>query len=402
VRGIETRRARRNSLAVCGLAMLVLSQPAAAAAVKVGLILTYSGPNASLGEEIDNGVKLYVKEHEKELPPSVTLDIVRRDDTGPSPDVAKRLAQELITREKVQFLAGVVWTPNATAIAPLTKEAKIPFVIMNAAGANITRLSPYVVRTSFTLWQSSYPLGQWAAKQGLKKAYTAVTDYAPGHDGEAAFIKGFTEAGGTILGSLRMPIKDPDFAPFLQRVKDAKPDLLYVFVPGGKQATALMKAFGELGLAAAGIKLVGPQDITTDEELPNMGDAPLGVVTAGSYAVVAKRPQNAAFLAAWRRDYGTKSIPSFMSVDGWDGMAAIFAAIKAENGRIDPDKTMAILKGWKNPDSPRGPIEIDPATGDIIQNIYIRRVEKVGDQLGNFEFDMIPQVKDPWKVLNPQ
>jgi branched-chain amino acid transport system substrate-binding protein len=395
-------RQRQIGAALIMAGILVGSAAAADNAVKIGVVLTYSGPNASLGEQIDNGIKLYVKEHTKDLPAGVTVEIVRRDDTGPNPDVAKRLAQELITRDKVDFLAGVVWTPNAAAIAPLTKEAKVPFVIMNAAGTTIPRVSPYVVRTSFTLWQSSYPLGQWAAKQGAKKAYIAVTDFAPGHDGEEAFSKGFKEAGGEIVGTVHMPIKDPDFAPFLQRIKDANPDLLYVFVPAGKQATALMKVYGELGLQAAGIKLVGPQDITPDEELANMGDAPLGVVTAGDYSEAANRPQNKSFVAAWKRDYGAASVPGYMAVSGWDGMAAIFAAIKAQNGKIDADKTMQILKGWKNPDSPRGPIEIDAATGDIIQNIYIRRIEKVDGALANVEFETIPQVKDPWKVMNPQ
>jgi branched-chain amino acid transport system substrate-binding protein len=387
--------------AVFGVAIGITAS-VAAQTVKIGVILTYSGPAASLGEQIDNGIKLYVKEHEKELPAGVKLAIIRRDDTGPNPDVAKRLAQELITRDKVQFLAGVVWTPNANAIAPMSAEAKVPFVIMNAAGVNTTRLSPYVVRTSFTLWQSSYPLGQWAAKQDMKKAYTLVSDYAPGFDSEEAFTKGFTQAGGTIVGSARVPLKDPDFVPFVQRAKDAKPDVLFIFAPSGKQATAVMKAYGDLGLAAAGFRLIGPQDITTDEELPNMGDAPLGVVTAGGYSEAATRPQNQAFVAAWKRDYGANSHTNFMAASAWDGMAAIFAAIKAQNGKIDPDKTMQILAGWKNPDSPRGPVEIDAQTRDVIQNIYIRKVERQGDHLANVEFETIPQVKDPWKVLNPQ
>jgi len=399
----ETTGRTRSLAAAALLAALPLAATTATAqTVKVGLILTYSGPAASLGEEIDNGLKLYVKEHTKDLPAGVTVEIIRRDDTGPNPDVAKRLAQELITRDKVQFLAGVVWTPNANAIAPLSAEAKVPFVIMNAAGTSTTRLSPYIARTSFTIWQESYPLGQWAAKQGGKKAYTLVSDYAPGFDGEEGFKKGFTEGGGEVVGSVRVPLKDPDFVPFVQRVKDAKPELLFIFVPAGKQATAVMKAYSDLGLAAAGVKLLGTQDLTPEEELPNMGDAPLGIVTAGAYSEVAKRPANQAFVAAWKRDYGASSHPNFMAVDGWDGMAAIFAAVKAQNGKIDPDKTMQILAGWKNPDSPRGPIEIDAETRDIVQNIYIRRVEKVDGQLANVEFETIPQVKDPWKVLNPK
>jgi len=391
----------RVALAAIGLAFLTHSG-ASAQTVKVGVILTYSGPAASLGDQIDKGIQLYVKQHEKDLPQGVKVEIVRRDDTGPNPDVARRLAQELITRERVNFLAGVVWTPNANAIAPLATEAKTPFIVMNAAGANTTRLSPYIARVSFTLWHSSYPLGQWAAKQpGMKRAYTAVSDYAPGHDGEQAFIKGFTEGGGEMLGSVRIPLQNPDFIPFLQRVKDAKPDVLYVFVPSGKQATAVIKAFGELGLREAGIKLVGPGDITTDEELPNMGDIPLGVITAHHYAAALDNPVNKAFVAAWKKEFGPSTTPNFMAVGGYDGMAAIFAAIKAQKGKVDPDKTMEILKGWRD-DSPRGPMMIDPETRDVVHNIYIRRVEKVDGALANVDFETIPMVKDPWKALNPE
>jgi branched-chain amino acid transport system substrate-binding protein len=242
-------------------------------------------------------------------------------------------------------------------------------------------------------------MGKWAAQQGWKKGYTAVSDYIPGHDGEAGFAKGFTDAGGTMLGAVQFPPANPDFAPFVQRIKDAKPDVVFVFVPGGKQATGFMKAWTDLGLAAAGIKLVGTQDIVTDDELPNMGEAPLGIVTAGIYSVAGKRPQNQAFLAAWTKDYGEAVIPNYVAVGGWDGMAAIFDVIKAQNGKIDPDKTMALLKGWKY-DSARGPIMIDPDTRDIVQNEYVRKVERVNGHLANVEFETIPMVKDPWKVLN--
>jgi branched-chain amino acid transport system substrate-binding protein len=387
--------------AIVAAAVLAWAGGAAAQTIKVGIILTYSGFNASLGEYVDKGLSLYVKLHEKDLPPGVKIELIRRDDGGPNPDQAKRLAQELITRDRVQFLAGVIFTPNGNAIAPLTGEAKVPFVIMNAAGTNTTMMTPYITRTSFTLWQSSYPLGQWAAKQpNMKRAYTAVSDYAPGHDGEQGFMKGFTEGGGQMAGSVRMPLQNPDFTPFMQRVKDAKPDVLYVFIPAGRQATAVMKAWEDLGLKAAGIKLVGPGDITTDEELPNMGDIPLGVITAHHYAAALNNPTNKAFVAAFKKEYGANATPNFMSVAGWDGMAAIYHAIKAQNGKLDPDKTMAALKGWKH-DSPRGPIQLDPDTRDIIQNEYIREVKKVDGALANVDFVTIPMVKDPWKALNP-
>src|SRR5713226_1339950 len=388
------------ALALAASALFIVGS-AAAETVKVGIILTYSGPQASLGDQIDKGVKLYLKLHEKELPPGTTLNLVRRDDGGPNPDVAKRLAQELVTRDRVQFLTGVVWTPNANAIVPIVTESKTPFVIMNAAGANTTVSSPYIVRTSFTLWQSSYPMGQWAARQGMKRAYTAVSDFAPGHDAEAGFTKGFTAGGGEIVGTVRIPLQNPDFVPFVQRIKDARPEVLFVFIPSGKQATAIIKAYGDLGLREAGVKLVGTHDLTTEEELGNMGDVPLGIITAGSYSDFGERPANKAFVDAWHQEYGAESRPNFMSVGGWDGMAAIFAAIKAQNGKIDPEKSMQILSTWQNPDSPRGPISIDPKTRDIVQNEYIRRVEKRGNFLANIEIETIPNVKDPFKELNP-
>jgi len=390
-----------TALAAAGLLALVASVAAADTVVKIGLISSYSGPFAQAGDELDKGLRLYIKEHEKDLPPGVKIELVVRDDTGPNPDVAKRLAQELITREKVQLLAGVIASPNAAAIAPLTAEAKVPLVLMNAAGVAIPRLSPYIVRVSFTLWQISLPMGQWAAKNGFKKAYVAVSDFIPGHDAEGAFIKGFTDGGGEIVGTTRIPLASLDFVPILQRVKDAKPQAVFIFVPAGKYATSVMKAWSDLGLKDAGIQLVTTQDVMLDEELVNMGDTPLGVVSTGNYSNAATRPQNKAFLAAWDKAYGDKAVPDFFSVGGWDGMAAIFDMLKATKGKFTADEAMAFFKTWKNPDSPRGPIMIDPETRDIVQNIYLRRVEKVAGKLANVEFETIPAVKDPWKVLNP-
>jgi branched-chain amino acid transport system substrate-binding protein len=390
--------------ALLGAALLAaaLAQPAAAETIKIGVILTYSGPQASLGDQIDKGMSLYVKEHEKDLPPGTSVEILRRDDTGPNPETAKRLAQELITRDHVNFLTGVVWSPNALAIAPLTAEAKVPFIDSNAAAVALPRLSPYVARVSFTLWEECLPLGTWAAKKGgLRKVFVAVSDFAPGHEAAEAFTKGFKDAGGQIVDSVAFPLKDPDFVPFMQRVKDAKPDAVFVFVPSGKQATAMMKAYNDLNMKAAGIKIIGPQDIVPDEELPSMGQEPLGVITSGTYSNAAERPANKAYVAAWKREYGDKTPPGFMSVDGWDSMAAIYSAINATKGHVDADKVMAALKGWKNPNSPRGEIMIDPDTRDIVQHIYIRRVEKQGDHLANIEFETLPMTKDPWKELNP-
>jgi len=388
---------------IVALAAAAASLPVSLAAqtVKVGLINSYTGFVAQAADQGQKGSDLYFKEHEKDLPPGVKIEILKRDDTS-NPEVGKRLAQELITRDRVQLLTGIVLSPVATAVAPLTAEAKVPLVLCYAAaGVTIPRISPYVVRVTFTLWQESYPMGKWAVEQGWKTAYTAVTDFIAGHDAEAAFTKAFTDAGGKIIGADRFPPANPDFTPFVHRIKDAKPDVAFIFVPAQTQATAMMRAINDLGLREAGIKIAAPQDLLPDEELPNMGDMPLGLITSGTYSVAGKRPANEAFLAAWKRAYGEKSIPDFFSVDGWDGMAMIFDLLKATKGKFTADEAMAFFSHWKNPDSPRGPIEIDPATRDIIQNIYIRRVEKVDGKLANVEIATIPAVKDPWKELNP-
>jgi branched-chain amino acid transport system substrate-binding protein len=382
------------------LAGALIAAPAMAQTVKIGVIMSYSGFLAAAGEEMDKGVALYVKLHEKDLPPGVKVELIRRDDTSEA-EVGKRLAQELITREHVNILAGVVASPVAAAIAPMTAEAKIPLVITNAAGVAIPRISPYVVRVSFTLWQSGYPLGTWAAEQGWKKGFTAVSDFIPGHDTEQAFTKSFTATGGTIVGSIRFSPSSPDFPPVVQRVKDAKPDVVLVWVPAGTQATTMMKTIRDLKLREAGVAVVSTQDLVPDEELPNMGDTPVGLVTSGNYSAAGDRPANKAFLAAIAQEYQGKFIPDFTTVGGWDGMAAIFDLIKATKGKFTGDEAMKFLSNWKNPDSPRGPIAIDPATRDIIQNIYIRRTEMQDGKLANVEFTTIPNVKDPWKELNP-
>jgi len=381
-------------------AALLLAAAAPAQTIKIGFLSTYSGPGAAQGDQLDKGAKLYLKLNGDKLPPGVKVELVVRDDTGPNPDNAKRIAQELIVRDKVQFLTGVVWTPNAAAIAPLTAEARVPFISANAAGVSVPYLSPYFARVSFTLWQSSYPLGQWAAKK-FKRVYVAVSDFAPGHEAEEAFMKGFRESGGQIVGNVRIPLANPDFVPYMQRVKDSRPDALFAFNPAGRQATAMMKAYGDLGLDKAGIRYIGPGDITTDEELQGMGDVALGVITAHHYSAAADRPANKAFVAAYKKEYGEKLFPGFMTVGAWDAMDAIFHVIREQKGRIDPDRTMELLKRYTNPNSPRGPIAIDPDTRDIVQNEYLREVRRVGGQLANVELETIATaLKDPWKEFN--
>jgi branched-chain amino acid transport system substrate-binding protein len=391
----------RRVIVLLAAAGASLPLPLAAQTVKVGLINSYTGFVAQPADQGQKGFDLYVKLHEKDLPPGVKIEVLRRDDTS-NPEVGKRLAQELITRDHVQLLTGVVLSPVAAAVAPMTAEAKVPLLLdIAAAGAAIPRLSPYVARISFTLWQESYPIGKWAAEQGWKTGYTAVSDFIPGHDAEAAFTKAFTDGGGKMIGSVRFPPSNPDFSPFVQRIKDAKPDVVFIFVPAGTQATAMIKAMQDLGLREAGINVVAPQDLLPDEELPRMGDTPLGLITSGTYSADAKRPANEAFVAAWKREYGDKSVPDFFSVDAWDGMAAIYGLVKETKGSFTADQAMAFLSHWKDPDSPRGPIMIDPQTRDIVQNVYIRRVEKQGDKLIDVEIATIPMVKDPWKELNP-
>jgi branched-chain amino acid transport system substrate-binding protein len=385
------------AVAAAGLALAAL--PVAADTIKIGFISSYSGLNGNLGPYMERGARLYLKEHQADVPAGTHFEFLIRDDTGPNPDKAKQLAQELIVRDKVNILAGVIFTPNAMAMAPLCTEAKVPFVIMNAGTSVITTKSPYLVRTSFTLWQSSYPLGAWAAKH-FKKAYTLVSDFGPGIDSEQAFVKAFTAGGGEIVGSVRVPLQNPDFATYMQKVKDSRPDALMVFVPAGKTATAVMKNFSEIGLPQAGVKLIGPGDITTDEELGNMGDVALGVTTVHHYSAAATRPANQAFVAAWKKEYGANETPNFVAVGGWDGMAAIVYAIKQQNGKFDPDRTMELMKQFKDPNSPRGPISIDPETRDIVQNEYLREVRKVDGHLANVEIETVgTAVKDPWKEL---
>src|SRR6185437_942344 len=397
---------RSRSIWVGLVAVMALGLPfagqAAAKTIKIGIITTYSGPLAPPGISMDKGLTLYTKLHEKDLPAGVKIELIKRDDTGVAPNVAKRLAQELITRDHVDMIAGAVYSPDALAIAPIMTEAKIPFVDMNAAAAELPFKSPYIVRDSFTLWQVSYPMAEWAVKHGQGDASIAVSDYAPGWDAEGGFKKGILDGGGKIVGAVRFPVENVDFAPYLQRIKDAKPKTLFIFVPGGPESTQMMKSYSDLGLKQAGITLVTTQDLVIDSELPNMGDIPLGVVSSGTYSVAADRPVNKAFLAAWEKAYGPKVIPDFVAVQGWDGMAMIFDVIKKTHGNFTGDQAMAILSHYKTDESPRGSFAIDPKTRQIIQNIYIRRVEKKNGKLANVEFETFKMVKDPWTELHPQ
>ena len=364
-------------------------------AVKIGVIAEFSGPFADYGTQIVNGMKTYLKLHGDTFG-GRKVEFIQRDTTGAAPDIAKRLAQELITRDNVDILAGFGLTPNALAVAPIDAEAKKPMVIMNAATSIITTRSPYIVRVSHTLPQDTQPIAQWAAKNGIKRAYTLISDYGPGIDAEGAFVKAFRAAGGEIIDSVRTPLQNPDFAPYLQRIKDSKPDAVFVFLPPGSQTIAFIKGYEERGLKQAGVKLIGTGDLTDDGVLQAMGEPTLGLITSFHYSASHDSPENRAFVKAYAEVNGTKYRPNFMACAGYDGMAAIAEALKKTGGSVDPDKFMAALKGMKLM-SPRGPIMIDPETRDIVQTVYIRKVEKVNGELYNMEFDKFPDVKDPGK-----
>ena len=360
--------------------------------VKIGLIVSMTGEQASTGKQIKAGVDLYMKEHGDTVAGKKIQVILR--DSGSVPDHTKRLTQELIVNGKVNIIAGFEITRAALVVAPLATEAKVVEVVMAAGTSIITERSPYIVRTSDTVPQSSVIIADWAAKNKIKKVVTIVSDYLPGFDADKAFTARFKAAGGTVVEAIRVPLANPDFSPFLQRAADAKPDAIFVFVPSG-QGGAFMKQFAERGLDKAGIKLIGPGDVTDDDLLPGMGNAAIGTVTAHHYSADHNSAMNKAYVAAFEKANNFR--PNFMSVGGYDGMNLIYLALKRTGGKADGDLLIAAMKGMKW-ESPRGPIEIDPETRDIIQNEYIRKVEKKDGQLYNVEFATFDAVKDPVKA----
>lgn len=380
-----TKIAFAASLAA-GLAAPALAQET----VKIGLIVPLTGGQASTGKQIDNAIKLYMQQNGATVA-GKKIEVIVKDD-GAVPDNSKRLAQELIVNDKVQFLAGFGVTPAALAVAPLSAQAKVPQVIMAAGTSIITERSPYIVRTSFTLAQSSEIIADWAAKNGIKKVAALVSDYAPGNDALNFFKPKFTAGGGEVVEEVKVPLVNPDFAPFLQRMKDAKPDAMFVFVPAG-QGGNFMKQYTERGLA--GIKVIGPGDVMDDDLLNGMGDAALGAVTAHLYSAAHPSQKNKDFVAAYKKAYNQR--PGFMAVGGYDGIHLIYEALKKTGGKTDGDALIDAMKGMKW-ESPRGPISIDPETRDIVQNIYIREVKKVDGELYNVEFATFEAVKDSGKT----
>ena len=387
-----------------GLAALAFAVGGAAQAetIKIGVVLPFSGANADLGHQIDKAFDLYVKLHANDIAPH-KVELIKRDEGPPTGAQAKTVATELITNDKVPILAGFVFSPSAIALAPVVTQAKVPMVIANAGTAWITNLSPFIVRLSFSMWHPAFPMGAYAFnKIGCKTAAMAYTDFPPGKDSTEAFKTGFEKAGGKITDAIPMgsPVQVPDFTPFFQKIKDEHPDCMYVFIPSGAHATGVMKAYGELGMRKAGIKLIGPMDLIPDNKLQDMGDAAIGTIVMGHYAVDLDSAGNKTFNEEWHKAYGKDSYPDFMSAAGWDTMHAIFDTIKKLNGNVsDGAKVVDAMKGW-SADGPRGNVMIDPVTRDIVQDEHAMEVYRKPDgKLGERILGTTKAVKDECKEL---
>jgi branched-chain amino acid transport system substrate-binding protein len=375
------------------LALCVAGPAGAEDIIKIGVIMPYSGQFADTSAQMDNAIKLYMKQHGDTVA-GKKIELIRKDTGGIAPDVAKRLAQELVVRDHADILTGFVLTPNALAAADVSAEAKKFMVVMNAATSIITLKSPYLARTSTTTPQLNQTLGTWVAKHGIKTVYTMVSDYGPGIDAEGAFQLGYKEAGGEIVGSVRFPVANPDFSAFVQRAKDTNPEAIYIWIPGGAQPAAIGKALAERGIDASKVKILGQDALAGETSVKAMGDAALGIITCGEYDYNLNLPMNHEFVKAYNAEF--KRNPDFFSIGGYDGMHLIYATLEKTRGNTDGDALIAAAKGmsWM---SPRGPMSIDPETRDVVQTVYIRRVERVGDELRNVEFDKVENVKDPVK-----
>jgi branched-chain amino acid transport system substrate-binding protein len=383
---------RRLLGGVCAAPMLVAAPSIVAAleqdVVKIGLIQSMTGPLNTIGKAVIDGARLYVQQHGDTVAGRKIQLIVKDDAT--SPEIAKRLAQEMIVNDKVTIL-GVGITPSALTIAPLVTAAKIPTIVMVSAASIAVDRSPYMVRTSFTVGQSALVIADWAIRNGAKKVITIVNDWAPGVEAEGTFTDRIARGGAQILASLRVPLANPDFSPFLQRARDLGPDTLFVVFPGN-QAGVFAKQFLERGMDKSGIRLIGADDLTDDDELPGMTDAVLGIVTASHYSALHDSPMNKTYVKDFEAAYGKR--PNFISLGGYDGMHLIYESLKKTGGKIDGDAMLAAMKGMKW-ESPRGPMSIDPETRDVVHNEYIRKVERVNGKLNNVEFATVEAVKDP-------
>ena len=360
--------------------------------IKIGLILPLTGPFSSTGKQLESAARLYMAQHGDTVA-GKKVQLIVKDDTG-SPEITKRIAQDLVVNDKVQVLSGFGLTPLAFAAAPVATQSKTPMVVMAAATSSITQASPYIIRTSFTVPQVVTVLADWASKNNIKKVVSLVTDYAPGLDSETYFNQRFQANGGQVVEALRVPLRSPDFAPFLQKVRDAKPDAVFAFVPAGVGA-ALMKQFAERGLDKAGIRMIAEGSVTDDDILNEMGDVALGMVTAHHYSADHNSAANKAFVEAFGKANGGMR-PNFMAVGAYDGMHVIYEAIKKTKGS-GGEALLNAMKG-QTFESPRGPIYIDAQTRDVVQNVYVRKVEKKNGQMWNTEIQTTTDVKDPGKT----
>lgn len=381
-----------------GLGLAWSSTALAQETVKIGVILPYSGPFADAANQLQAGIDLYISKHGDEVA-GKKIEIIKRDTGGPAPDVAQRMAQELVVRDGVDILAGFALTPEALGAAPIADEAQKLMVVMNAATSIVTEQSPYIVRTSVTIPQLNYAFGQWAFNEaGIKQAYTLVSDYGPGHDAESSFSKGFTEAGGEIVGSDRTPVANPDFSAYVQRVRDANPEAVYIFVPGGAQPAAIGKALADRGLAPPDTKIFAQGELTHPEALESMGENARGIITTFHYTLERDDPLNKEYVDGYHAANNGRS-PDLFSIGGYDGMHLIYEALKATEGDTSGDALVEAAKGmsWQ---SPRGPMSIDPETRDVVQTVYIREVQEVDGKLQNVIIHEIPEVKDPLHGAN--
>jgi branched-chain amino acid transport system substrate-binding protein len=374
--------------AVFAISIANVASAAGQGSVKVGMVMPMTGPLAAAGQQVIAGARLYIKQHGDRVA-GKQIELIVRDDAS-SGETGKRLIQELVVNDKVDIIGGGL-TADLIPSAPLLTEAQKPTVIMLSSTTAVVAKSPFFVRTSCTLAQSSAIMADWAVKKRLSKGVTLVTEFAPGLEAEETFTNNYKAAGGQVVEAIRVPLRSPDFAPFLQRVKDASPQALFVFIPS-TQAGAFAKQFVERGLDKAGITLIGPGDLTDDEALQNMGDAVLGTVTAHFYSAAHPSVLNKAFTAAYQQEVGARA--NFMAVSGYDGMHLIYEALKKTGGSADGNTLVAVMKGmsWE---SPRGPMSIDRDSGDVVHNIYIRKVEKADGELRNIEFETFGNVRDP-------
>ena len=383
------RRTMLKGMAAGAAVGLLAGRAAADDVLKMGISIPLTGVGFNaVGRQLQSAIKLYMQQHGNVVA-GRKLELTIRDDGGVA-DNARRIIQEMIVNDKVGLI-GIGTTPTSMAIAPLVTEAKIATLVLSSGASITVTKSPYMVRAGFLVGQQSWILGEWAFKNGSKHVVTLVNDWAPGIEAETAFKTRFTQAGGEIIESIRIPLANPDFAPFLQRIRDINPDTAFIYFPG-TQAGIFAKQFAERGLGSSGIKIIGPGDLTDDDDLATMGDQMLGIVTAGPYSAAHDSPLNKAYVAAFEKANGFR--PDFVSVGGYDGMHLIYEALKKTAGKADGESLIAAAKGMKW-ESPRGPISIDAETRDIVQNVYIRRVEKVGGDYRNVEFDTIPDAKDP-------